>query len=172
MTTQLLSPTRRRRAATAAAIVAVVAITSVALPSCDQEAVPTNQKVTLGSKEYNLELALTEAQISRGLMFRESLADDGGMLFVFRGEALRQFWMKNCLIDLDALFMDRTGLIVHKVRMYAPDPNIPEQDLPRYSSKYPAQFVIELAAGTADKLGLKPGDRVSLPIERLKELVR
>ena len=152
-------------------VVGVVAVCAFGLSGCDEELIPTHQSLEIGEKSFNLELALTQEQISRGLMHREELAVDGGMLFVFPAEAQRSFWMKNCKIDLDILFLDKTGRVVRKTRMFAPDPNIPDNQLPRYSSKYPAQFAIELAAGETDKLKVKEGDVVALPLERLKELV-
>lgn len=142
-----------------------------ALTACNEKT-PTHQQVTLANKSFNLELALTDAQIERGLMHRDSLPDDGGMLFVFPDAQVRSFWMKNCLIPIDVIYLDPTGRIVSIQNMTPPDPNTPENELPLYSSRWRAQFAIELFGGRADKLGLKTDQIIKLPLEYLKNLVR
>lgn len=101
-----------------------------------------------------VELALTPRQRAHGLMFREEMAPDAGMLFLFEREAPRSFWMKNTYLPLDILFIDRTGRIVS----IAPD-TVPlsEASIP---SGAPAMGVLELNAGVAAALGIAPGDRV------------
>jgi len=173
-----IDPARVLRRLAAMLAVAALLAALVAVPTgCDEEeqtnadGTPTHLKVELAGKRFNLELALTDEQISTGLMHRESLAADGGMLFVFPDEDYRYFWMKNCLIDLDILYLDKSGLIFHITRMVAPERGTRDRDLEHYPSFSPAQFAIELAAGTADNLGIEVGQRVDLPLERLKELV-
>lgn len=113
--------------------------------------------VVLKDKTFYVELAETDAAQARGLMFREHLAPDRGMFFIFRDEDMRAFWMKNCFISLDIIYFDKN------FQMVSAQTNVPPcktPACPSYPSSAPAMYVLELAAGTADKLGLKPGDKV------------
>ena len=103
---------------------------------------------------FQVDLAVTPAQRSRGLMFRETLAEDEGMLFLFAREAPRSFWMKNTYLPLDIIFLDRRGVIVSIAADARP---LDETSIP---SGLPAAGVLEVLAGTARQLGLEPGDRV------------
>lgn len=135
----------------------------------------TTQLVTLGDQSYTLELALTDNARRTGLMYRESLPKNGGMLFVFPDRDLRQMYMKNCRIPLDVLFIDQTddaGKIIMIHRMTVPDPDTPTHRLRKYSSAAKCQFAIELAGGSAHKLGLAEGDTIDLPYDRLKQRAR
>lgn len=87
-------------------------------------------------------------------MWRRSLGRDRGMLFLYARDQVIQMWMKNTLIPLDMLFIDRKGRIVR----------IKERAVPRslraISSGQRARAVLEVRGGTASRLGLRPGDRV------------
>jgi len=130
------------------------------------------QRVTVGDRTFTLELALDDAARTQGLMHRKTIAEDGGMLFVFPDARPRSFWMKNCLTDIDAIYLDGLGNVVSIARMTAPAPNTPDSQLERYPSIRPAQFVVELRGGMADKTGIKVGDRIELPNEKLKKRAR
>ena len=115
----------------------------------------------------HIELADTDETRTRGLMERTSLPDDGGMLFLFQKPEVHQFWMKNTRIPLDILFLDKGGQITAIHTMAVEPPQAPgESDegyharLPLYSSVRPAIAAIELNAGMAETLGLKPGQRL------------
>ncbi|CAA7625669.1 conserved hypothetical protein [Candidatus Terasakiella magnetica] len=116
--------------------------------------------VTLAGKRHTfaVELASTPEQLSQGLMFRKTLAADAGMLFDFGPPKSVAMWMKNTLIPLDMLFMDREGRIIH-VEEYA----VPGTLLPRGPSE-PVRAVLEVAAGTSRRLGLRAGDTVEHPL--------
>lgn len=101
-----------------------------------------------------MELALTPEQRAQGLMFREELAPDAGMLFLFDRESPRAFWMKNTYLPLDLLFLDSGGTIVSIARDTTP---LSETPIP---SQVPAAAVLELNAGTAARLDIAPGDTV------------
>lgn len=120
---------------------------------------PTTE-LTVGGDVFEVELAFTESARRRGLMFRSELADRKGMLFLFANSQRRSFYMKNCLIDLDILFLDHTGRIVSIRTMTAPKPGEP---LTYYHSDAPARYALELPAGTAAELGIQPGQVISLP---------
>lgn len=115
-----------------------------------------------GGGRLILELALTQEEIGQGLMFRNSLPPDRGMLFLFGEERVRSFWMKNTLIPLDMVFLSPEGVIVdviHKAQPCTMDP------CPRYVSKARALAVLEVAAGVAESHGLDEG--VRLDFERV-----
>jgi uncharacterized membrane protein (UPF0127 family) len=111
-----------------------------------------------GSHQFTVELATTPAQMSQGLMFRQSLPPDAGMLFDYQTPSMASMWMKNTLIPLDMLFVDAGGHVV----------NIHERAVPgsleALAAAAPVRAVIELNGGTAARLGIRPGDRVIYPI--------
>ena len=107
-----------------------------------------------GSHRFTVELAESPAQMEQGLMFRRSLAADAGMLFDFKQPTMATMWMHNTLIPLDMLFVDQQGLIVNIAQRA-----VPESDA-TIAAAAPVRAVIELNGGTADRLGIKPGDRV------------
>jgi uncharacterized membrane protein (UPF0127 family) len=111
-----------------------------------------------GPHRFTVELAGTPAQMEQGLMFRQSLAPDAGMLFDFKRPTLATMWMRNTLIPLDMLFVDARGRIVN-IRERA----VPESD-DTIAAAAPVRAVIELNGGTSARLGIKPGDRVLYPI--------
>jgi uncharacterized membrane protein (UPF0127 family) len=104
-----------------------------------------------------LELALTPDEISTGLMFRPSLADDRGMLFLFDHPRLPAFWMKNMLIPLDLVFLDGTGTIVDVIADVPPCASDP---CPNYPPSNPAQAVLEINAGSAASHGIEIGSTI------------
>jgi uncharacterized membrane protein (UPF0127 family) len=115
--------------------------------------------VTLKKHTFTVEQANDPATQQRGLMFRDSMPADHGMLFNFSDEAPRVFWMKNCRMPLDILYFDKNYKLVsvqQRVPACRTDP------CPQYPSEGPAQYVLELNAGMADKLGVTPGDTLSV----------
>lgn len=117
--------------------------------------------MTIKGKVFTVELALTDAQTETGLMYRDKMADDHGMLFVFDHPQGLEFYMKNTRIPLDIVFLDAGGKVVDI------EPRRP-LDERAYGPAQPTQFVIELNAGTADKIGLARGDVVKIPDKYLK----
>jgi uncharacterized membrane protein (UPF0127 family) len=101
-----------------------------------------------------VETATTRAQRDRGLMFRTRLADRHGMLFDFGPPQEVRMWMKNTLIPLDMIFIDANGRI-HRIERDAKPGS-----LALISSGGPVRSVLELNAGSADKYGIEPGDRI------------
>ncbi|MBU6421484.1 MAG: DUF192 domain-containing protein [Gammaproteobacteria bacterium] len=119
---------------------------------------PTKQ-IELAHHHFTVEVANTDAERERGLMFRVHMADDHGMLFVFPDVQPRYFWMKNTLIPLDIIFFD-----AHKrlINVSANTPPCKVDPCPTYGSTAPAKYVLELNAGMAAKLGLKAGDKFTI----------
>ena len=107
-----------------------------------------------GKKIFDVELAISDRQLSQGLMYRRYLAANAGMLFAYGSLRHIQMWMKNTYIPLDMIFIDPKGKII----------NIVERTVPHsesiISSKGRAWAVLELNSGTASRLGIKSGDIV------------
>jgi uncharacterized protein len=101
-----------------------------------------------------VELARTDAQRERGLMNRERLEPDAGMLFLFDSSAVHAFWMKNTLIPLDMIFIDDSGRIVGIVERAEP------LTLVNRDVGVPSRYVLEVNGGWAAAHGVAPGDRV------------
>jgi len=137
---------------------------------------PVYEQVILEDRTFNLELALTPGQREKGLMGRDAIAVNEGMLFVYPDEepypAKLNFWMKDCLIPIDLIFIDRQGIITAVHEMEPPQPGTADEDLVVYSSERPAQFAIEIKGGLAAELGLRVGDRVKLNIDNLMKKAR
>lgn len=118
--------------------------------------------VVLKGERFTVELATTREEQALGLMFRDSLPDDHGMLFLFPGEARRSFWMKNTRIPLDIFYFDSDGKLV-SVAENAQPCRTPQ--CPPYPSTAPAKYVLELTAGTAARLGVRPGDELAMHLD-------
>ena len=103
---------------------------------------------------FQVEIARTAQEQARGLMHRESLAPDAGMLFVHTSESRQSMWMKNTLIPLDMLFIRRDGRIARIHERAVPG------SLESISSRGRVLAVLELRGGTVARLGIKTGDRV------------
>jgi uncharacterized membrane protein (UPF0127 family) len=106
-----------------------------------------------GALRFEVELAKTDPQRQKGLMFRTELAADKGMLFLFNGMRVQRFWMKNTLIPLDMIFIDDKGVIVGIVE------NAEPETLSGRSVGKPSQYVLELAGGASRRLGIRAGQR-------------
>lgn len=109
-------------------------------------------------QSFQVEVARNDADRAQGLMFRRSMAPDRGMLFDFGRVEPVSMWMQNTYLSLDMLFIRRDGTIA---RIAA---NTEPLSTRTISSGEPVLAVLELNAGTAAKLGIKPGDRVEHPL--------
>ena len=154
------------------AIVLVLAGCNTKLPG--DGAVET---VSLGETTFELELALSNESRRQGLGGRTSLDANKGMLFVFPDAERRRFWMYDCLMAIDIAFVDPLGHVtaIHTMPFETPRGETEtlfeyEDRLPRYPSRFPAQFVIELQPGRFEQLGIKPGDRLALDMPRMRAL--
>ena len=98
---------------------------------------------------FKLELAETPARRRRGLMGRKTLADDGGMLFVWPQSAVRLFWMKDTPLSLDILFFDEDGKLVYLHNAAEP------YSLKTISSMEPTKYVVEIKGGTVERMGIE-----------------
>ncbi len=118
----------------------------------------TVETATGGRFRFNVELAQTPAQQAQGLMFREKMEPDAGMLFIYDVVQPASFWMKNTLIPLDMLFIGADGVIV----------NIHERAVPKsldaVRSARPVKAILEINGGMSARLGIRAGDRVVHPL--------
>ncbi len=146
---------RRKRPLGRLAAVGLLAFALVAMdspPSFDHDRLAIEGPA--GRFEFQVELATTPEQRSYGLMFRESLADDHGMLFDFGHPQPVAMWMRNTYIPLDMLFIRADGQIGRIVQDAAP---LSDTVL---ASGEPVRAVLELRGGLTAKLGIEPGDRI------------
>ena len=155
--------TTRRRIMAIAALLAI----SVAALSCSAQKAPgaeadkpnpTLKKVTLaaGQTQVVVEVAATETERNRGLMFRKTLADGKGMLFVFETDQRVSFWMRNTSLPPSLAYMASDGTILQILDL------APFSEEPRPSERS-IRYALEVPQGWFAKVGLKPGDRFEIP---------
>ena len=154
----LMSVVRPLPAAATAGTLAVVASALLSTAACDSGSGP---RVVLdgadGKIPVEVELALTPQDQARGLMYRESMPENHGMLFVFAEDRNRSFWMKNTPLPLDIIYIGADARIV----------SIAENTTP-YStraipSRAPARYVLEVNGGFCKRRGVEVGSEVGLP---------
>jgi uncharacterized membrane protein (UPF0127 family) len=159
---------RRLARLTAAAVLVVLGLFAlpVTVPAQQPPAPPevSFEKSSLvidtasGERKFDVEMALTSAQQQRGLMFRQRLGAQEGMLFDFVKTQPLSFWMANTLIPLDMLFISADGTIA---RIHA---NAEPLSTRNIESGVPVRAVLEINGGAARLLGIKPGDKVRHPV--------
>lgn len=112
----------------------------------------------------NLETAVTPEEKERGLMGRQSLEEDSGMIFVYEDSEERSFWMKDTYIPLDIIFLtaERT---VNTIKQADPEPNVSDEDLKLYASEGPAKYVIEANQNFSKENNVDEGTEVRLTPE-------
>jgi len=113
-----------------------------------------------------VEVASDDPTRTQGLMYRDRLADDRGMIFIFPQSGTYAFWMKNCIISLDMIWLDEQRKIVHIAHDVPP---CQTDDCPNYPPGASARYVLETAAGVAAKHKLKDG--ATLRFEGLDRVV-
>jgi uncharacterized protein len=111
-----------------------------------------------GVQVFSVEIATTEEEKQTGLMYRKELADGKGMLFDFNPEQEVSMWMKNTYVSLDMIFIRADGRILRIAE------NTEPMSTKIISSRGPARAVLEVVAGTAQKYGIRAGDRVGHPL--------
>jgi len=116
--------------------------------------------VVLRDHAFRVEIADDDAARTRGLMYREHLDADAGMLFLFERQEPQAFWMKNTRIPLDILYFDQSWSLVGW-SLNTPPCSLGNQ-CPSYPSGAPARYVLELNAGTANNIGAQLGDKLNV----------
>jgi uncharacterized protein len=149
------------RLAFAALVVAAGAMLAMFYPTAraaEQQTLEIASKT--GVHVFSVELAVTDDERSRGLMYRRSVPEFYGMLFDFKRDQEVAMWMKNTYVSLDMIFIQSDG----RIRRIAENTETESEKI--IPSGGPVRAVLEVAAGTARKLGIEPGDRVASPILR------
>lgn len=141
-----------------AAVIAIVFL--LAVPAAASDADKLQIASRSGTHVFSVELAKTDDQRARGLMFRKELPEGQGMLFDFERNTEISMWMQNTYIPLDMIFIRADGRI-HRIAE-----NTEPLSTKIVSSGGPVRAVLEVIGGTAKKLGLNAGDRVSHPTFR------
>ncbi|WP_372422820.1 DUF192 domain-containing protein [Salinarimonas chemoclinalis] len=155
----MVDPSVRGLAAAVFALMALVGLSALAVPpAAAQELQPLTIVTDDGEHHFQVELAATEEDRSRGLMYRRSMPADHGMLFDFERIRPVSMWMRNTYIPLDMLFIDADGTIVRIAQDTEP---LSERSI---RSGQPVLSVLELNGGTARRLGIAAGDRVEHPL--------
>ncbi|WP_262691314.1 DUF192 domain-containing protein [Kordiimonas aestuarii] len=139
-----------------AVLLCFLAVPACAGPASDDQTVTVETSST--SHRFTVELALNDQERARGLMYREELEADKGMLFIFDDSAPRSFWMRNTYIPLDIIFIRADGRILNIVREARPRTDTPRQSVGR------AIAVLEIAGGRAAELAINAGDYVRHPL--------
>ena len=147
-----------RRGVLAAAVSAVFAATLAYAQTGPQPELPKEKLVIVTSDgqrhDFDVEVATTQQQQTTGLMFRPSVAADGGMLFDWGAPRDSTMWMRNTIAPLDMLFLNPDGTIRHIAENTVPG------SLAQIPSHGEVRATLELAAGTAARLNLRVGDKV------------
>ncbi len=107
------------------------------------------------------EMAESEAQHEYGLMFRKELGPKEGMLFVFKDELIRSFWMKNTIINLSIGYFNKNKKLIDIQEMKAVT-SVLQTDIPTYPSESPAQYALEMPEGWFKKNSIKVGAQLKI----------
>ena len=136
---------------------AMLAVAALALGACGSSSPdePGTITVQVGGAEVRAEVADDSAERERGLAERNDLADGRGMLFIYSDRAVRTYWMKGVRFPLDIIWIDRGRVI--GVEANAP---VPQGTTPLYSSRRPADHVLEVPAGWSARHEVRRGDPV------------
>ena len=141
-----------------AAVLVVVGFAVASAPAGAASFQPLEIVTKNGVQVFSVEMATTDEEKQTGLMYRKELADGKGMLFDFNPEQEVSMWMKNTYVSLDMIFIRADGRILRIAE------NTEPLSTRIISSKGPARAVLEVVAGTAQKYGIRPGDRVGHPL--------
>lgn len=114
-------------------------------------------KVCFKTHCFDVKIAKTKAEKRRGLSNREKLGENKGMLFIYPEERKLSFWMKDTLVPLDIIWINKKQKVIEIKHNAQPCKSEP---CPSFSPENKAQYVLEINGGEAEKLGLKPGDRL------------
>ncbi len=145
-------------AALPVAVAACLVASSPAARSAEQQILEIASKT--GVHVFSVELAVTDEERARGLMYRRSVPESYGMLFDFKRDQEVTMWMRNTYVSLDMIFIQSDG----RIRRIAENTETESDKI--IPSGGQVRAVLEVAAGTARKLGIAPGDRVATPIFR------
>lgn len=125
---------------------------------------------TLGHTEVEVEVAITDQETRQGLMYRESMPENHGMLFIYGQPRYLSFWMKNTLIPLSIAFIRDDGVISNIEKM---EPSRgPFDPVERYISRYKCQYALEMNQGWFEQHGIQAGDQIELPLDQINQMIK
>ncbi len=125
----------------------------------NMEQVPVTIETIKGDAQYNVEIADDPFEQIRGLMYRDNLPSNAGMLFVYEADISVRYWMKNVAFPLDMIFIDRCAMITQIHRNAQPgDPTI-------IASNDPVRAVLEIRGNASKSAQMRIGDKLKLPWE-------
>ena len=136
---------------------AMLAAAALRVPAAMAQGTTTSKLVIqtgYGQMHMTVDVARSQAELSRGLMFRRSMPEAYGMLFDYQQPKVVTMWMKNTFIPLDMIFLDNDGVVLHLVERTVP------LSTSTISSTVPVRAVLEVNAGISKRIGLRRGDRV------------
>lgn len=160
------------------------------LAGCSKPAVINGvMPVEIGDQTFELEIVADNDTRELGLGERKEMDADKGMLFAFPDSKLRNFVMRDCYIDIDIIFLDSAGRITSMHHMPIEDPIGPDETrnykignrtysgtydirLKKYSSRFNAQYAIELVGGMLEKLDLENGQLINLDTDYLETITQ
>ena len=156
----------------------LLVLTALLSTACNaRTSLPSHHVISFGGEDWTMELALDDDAIRRGLMNRDSVPEHGGMLFIFPDSDIRSFWMANCIVDIDLLFLDNRGTItaLHEMKVEASREDDESElaynaRLKNYGSNFPARFAIEIPAGSIKRLQLRVNQQLPLDLVQLQSL--
>lgn len=136
-------------------IAALLGSILIAISGCWEET-PVTYTLTINDKHIHVEIADIESARVRGLQYRDSLAPDTGMLFVYNEDKIMSFWMKNTSIPLSIAFIGANGVIMEVFEM---EPF----SMKNVNSSAPARYALETNSGWFDRNQIKTGDKIIFP---------
>ncbi|MDF1808073.1 MAG: DUF192 domain-containing protein [Phycisphaerales bacterium] len=135
--------------------------------------------VEIGSRTFQLEIVADDETRNLGLGGRKHLDEDKGMIFTFPDSQVRRFVMRDCYFDIDIIYLDSAGRIIAMHHMPVEEQQAESESLyayelrlPKYSSRFSAQYAIELVGGMLEQLNLEEGQLIKLDIEYLQSLTK
>lgn len=143
--------------------VLIILVAGIMLWPRDVQSAPTIVFATqFGGVKFALEVADTPEEQEQGLMNRDSITEDQGMLFIFPREQIVSFWMKNTLIPLDMIFMDEDLQIVYIAQNAIPCTSKDDRQCPLYSAPVPFKYVLEIKGNLSKEKQIQAGSRAQL----------
>ncbi len=121
---------------------------------------PLQPTVRIRNEVFAVDLAITPKEKERGLGGRERLVENKGMLFVYDHKERYPFWMKDMRFPIDIVWIE--GKTIVDISKNVPAPRLPNEQLPIYRPIAPVDIVLELPAGTADRVGMTIGDKITI----------
>lgn len=154
----------QRKLLIAVPVIAAIAIATVIIPMVMRPDVPMEsdlndleyetKEITINDVQLTVEIADDGEKITRGLMFRDGMPDDHGMLFIFPDERIYPFWMMNMQFNLDIIWLDSNGKVVHIVEDAEPCIDASLTSLCTFTPDAPAKYVLEVNSGFVRKHGV------------------